>query len=202
MKCSTARKVIDEVDNSANLPYQTAGHLEGCEPCRQFAAEREQLRKLLVQPLRVSAPANFEAMVARRLAKRSAEKRPFWLAGGFYLRAAGAAAALACLILVAQVTMLKRVSQAPLSPATELADVRPIPAPQGTVGDPPGVGSDKAAPTTAPVPLVKRVNSLITHSKARSDLVKAHVDGPVTNMAMQPRALLLVRNPGSEHEIA
>ncbi len=200
MKCSIARRVIDEVDNPANLPYEAAGHLEGCGPCRQFAEERDQLRKLLLEPLRVSAPANFETMVARRLARRAGERRPFWLAGGFYLRAAGAAVALASLILVAQVTMLRRVPSPAVLPISDAARLNTlsIPAPEVT-------GGQKTGPDITPVTVTKAF-SLIRSGKPRGALVKPpsnrFVTAAITEMTMQPRALLLVRNPGSEHEIA
>jgi len=195
MKCSAARRVIDEVDSPASLPYQAAGHLEGCAPCRQFAAEREQLKKLLLEPLRVSAPANFEVMVARRLATRGDQKRPFWLAGGFYLRAAGAAVALASLILVAQVTLFR---YAPVSGPREAAidNHRSAPSTQQ-------VGGDKVVPPSTPTIIGNRADSPISNRRSHRASLRVPsertVAPAITDMT---RAVLLVRNSGSEHEIA
>src|SRR5262245_41196456 len=195
MKCSTARRVIDDASSPANLPYEAAEHVQGCRLCRQFAEEREQLRKLLLEPLRVTAPSNFEAMVARRLAKRADEKRPFWLAGGFYLRAAGAAVALASLLLVAQVTLFK---YAPLPGPQEMAvaDHPPAPATRPT-------GGEKAVPPSTPTIIGKGTGSPFSIRRVHRASLRAPsertVAAAITDMT---RAVLLVRNPGSEHEIA
>jgi len=196
MKCSTTREIIDQADDPASLPYQTAAHVEGCGSCRQFASEREQLRKLLLEPHRVSAPANFEAMVARRLAQRGAT-RPFRLAIGFYLRAAGAATALACLVLVIQMARLKTASPA-LQQFPEVAtDIRP------DAGKSSGNDGATLKPKTSRVTVLKA--TFPVHStKPRSFLraAESSVTAASADMTTQPRALLLVRNAGSEQEIA
>jgi hypothetical protein len=198
MNCTTTRRVIDEADNPANLPYEAAGHLEGCGPCRQLAGEREQLRKLLLEPARVSAPANFEAMVARRLAVRTAERRPFWMATGFYLRAAGAAATLAFMILVIQVT------RKPVVPSAAPPNVETI-----AIGPLPGVGSDRT-PSVTP----NGTGAVIGKDRNGGAFRRGYKRGlpAVSNteatavvardLTEQPRAILLVRNSGSEREIA
>jgi hypothetical protein len=201
MKCSTIRRVIDEVDNPANLPYEAAGHLEECVGCRQFAGERQHLRKMLLEPARVSAPADFEAVVARRLAQRGGETRPFWLAGGFYLRTAGAAAALACMILVIQVTLLKPVAPTPFSHGRE-----------GTSPNPPAISATDAGAGKNPSNLESggRITPGIGYSLVRGNshrgLAKSAsgrtLATPNPDVTTQLRALLLVRGSGAEHEIA
>jgi hypothetical protein len=193
MKCSTIRRVIDETDDPSNLTYQTAAHVEGCGSCRQFAAEREQLRRLLLEPRRVSAPANFEAMVARRLAERGG-RRPFWQATGFYLRTAGAAVALACLVMVVQMARFKTVSPTYTRPLESAASLAPEAIENNVTKSPVkplAVGGGKV---TSPVHGIRPRGGLVRPAP--------EVTAAIADMAPQPRALLLVRNAGSEQEIA
>jgi len=201
MKCSSARIVIDEVANPSSLPFETAAHVESCGSCRQFSREREQLRKLLLEPARVSAPANFELMVARRLAQRNSERRPFWLAGGFYLRLAGTATALACLILVVQVTLLRPAPTSYSTPeqpviTSSATENVPIPSPDHS-----GPGSDATA-AIRKIPRALPVRALtVKHPPLTTDSDRM-MTAAISNIVAKPRAILLVRNSGSEHEIA
>jgi len=194
MKCSATRRMIDQADDPASLRYETAAHIEGCSSCRQFASEREQLRKLLLEPRRVAAPANFEAMVARRLAERGGS-RAFRPAIGFYLRAAGAAAALACLVLVIQTTRLGPVSQVSRQNLDQMAEKPPVHTENRGVDNPPPV---------QPFATVIKAHSRV-HPGRRGSQGSVRPESPLAlaaDIAAQPRALLLVRNAGSEQEIA
>jgi len=192
MKCSTTRKIIDQADDPASLPFQTAAHVEGCSSCRQFASEREQLRKLLLEPRRVSAPANFEAVIARRLAQQRGS-RPVRVGIGFYLRTGGAAAALACLVLIVQMARLNPGSQAP--PRDDRIAV-------STPATNENKGIDKShaappAPAVAPLP--------VRTGRARGSRVRVTPEpvlAAIADMTAQPRAIILLRNSGSEQEIA
>jgi hypothetical protein len=202
MKCSATRRTIDQADDPASLPFETAAHVERCSSCSQFASERKQLRKLLMEPHRVSAPANFEGMVARRLAERGAG-RPFWLAIGFYLRAAGAAAALACLVIVIQTVRLKPVSSPALPPSN--VAINPAPgieeAPSAKENTSAGNLRSEASLTT--VGTVKGGHHMpIRKQRVVLDAVNTEWTLAATDMTAQPRALILVRNSGSEQEIA
>ena len=199
MKCSTTRRMIDQADDPASLQYETAAHIEGCSSCRQFASEREQLRKLLLEPRRVAAPANFEAMVARRLAERGGS-RAFRPAIGFYLRAAGAAAALACLVLVIQTTRFSPVSQVSRPSLDQLAEK--------SLAEKPPVHTENRGvdnpPPVQPFATVIKAHSRV-HPGRRGSQGSVRPESPLAlaaDIAAQPRALLLVRNAGSEQEIA
>jgi len=199
MKCSTTRRMIDQADDPASLRYETAAHIEGCSSCRQFASEREQLRKLLLEPRRVAAPANFEAMVARRLAERGGS-RAFRPAIGFYLRAAGAAAALACLVLVIQTTRFSPVSQVSRPSLDQLAEK--------SLAEKPPVHTENRGvdnpPPVQPFATVIKAHSRV-HPGRRGSQGSVRPESPLAlaaDIAAQPRALLLVRNAGSEQEIA
>ena len=196
MNCSTNRRLIDEANNPAHLPYEVASHLEACGACREFAGGREQLRKLLLEPARVAAPSNFEAVVARRLAGRRAQTRSFWAATGFYLRAAGAAAALACAVLVIQVVRVRTVS-------TQIGNGDPAPA-----VSPSGIAKERTP--TPPVTVIetpgnvaKKPGSSWGRRPLRNfDPEATPLEAVGGDLMEQPRALLLIRNSGSEREIA
>jgi hypothetical protein len=198
MNCSTNRRLIDEANNPAHLPYEVASHIEACRACREFAGEREQLRKLLLEPARVAAPSNFEAVVARRLAGRRAQTRPFWAATGFYLRAAGAAAALACAVLVIQVVRVRSVStptgdnlhfEAPLIP--DLNAQQGTSPPKWTT--PAGIGV---------VAVIKPVRNWGPRPLRPTNTDATPLEAVSRDLMEQPRALLLIRNSGSEREVA
>jgi hypothetical protein len=199
MNCTTTRRVIDAADNPASLPYEAAGHLEGCGPCRLFAGERERLRKLLLEPTRVSAPANFEAMVARRLAARVTQRRPFWLAPAFYLRAGTAAAALACMILVIQMAWVGRSGPTPYPPPPVATSDNP--------GPNPGAGASVPDKTMLRAATTGNRSGETRAVRFRRALPVGYVPDvmpreTIADITAQPRALILVRNSGSEREIA
>ena len=196
MKCSTTRKIIDQADDPASLPYQTAAHVEGCSSCRQFASEREQLRKLLLEPRRVSAPANFEAVIARRLAQQRGS-RPVRVGIGFYLRTGGAAAALACLVLIVQMARLNPVSRMPAPSRDDRIAVSTTPA----TNENKGIDNVLAAP---PALAVVRTPLPVRPGKPRGSQVKVKPEPglAIADMTAQPRAIILLRNSGSEQEIA
>src|SRR5262245_25069861 len=202
MKCSISRRVIDEAEDPASLPYAAASHLEGCASCRQFADERGRLRKLLLEPVRVSAPANFEAMVARRLSQRAAQRRPFWFGGGFYVTAGAAATALACMILAVQLSRSNRLAPPPGSTGGVVAEsqlLTPTPKPnEGVIGPvSPGRGGLR---NYIPRKTVYRPHPEKTGDLAGVATPVATVSG-ITDITAQTRALLLVRNSGSERQI-
>jgi hypothetical protein len=190
--------VIDEVDNPASLPYEASTHLETCASCSEFAGQGERLRRLLQEPARVSAPANFEAMVARRLAERMAHKRPFWVAAGFYLRASAAAAALACMILVIQVVRYQ-----PARPISGQATPQPdASAQQMHAGAPTSI--PQVSPRSTGTTIDKALGEVATTRppSKRYPPAKAKPEAAIADITERPGALLWVRNSGSEREIA
>ncbi|HWP44549.1 MAG TPA: hypothetical protein VNO14_14985 [Blastocatellia bacterium] len=68
-RCSETRKLIDEADNPEVFSYEAARHIASCLSCKDFAEERARLRQLLGSSAKVVAPANFDAMLSRRLAE-------------------------------------------------------------------------------------------------------------------------------------
>jgi hypothetical protein len=139
-------------------------------------------------------------MVARRLAERR-DRRPFWVATGFYLRAAGAATALACLVLVIQMARIKTSSPNPEPSSPQIATSI---VPRASEEKPTG-GSRETYPKVTPAG--ERKATLGVHPvRAQRHLPavesESGLTGAIVAVTTQPRALLLVRNAGSEQEIA
>lgn len=100
--CKTIRELIDEADNPNLLPFEVSQHVDMCGDCERFSTERAGLRTLLASGARVTAPMNFDAMLAARLAERKNRSSVSWLVPAGYLRLGAATAGLAVMVLVAQ----------------------------------------------------------------------------------------------------
>jgi len=150
----------------------------------------------------VSAPANFEAMVARRLSQRAAQRRPFWFGGGFYVTAGAAATALACMILAVQLSRSNRLGPMPTSTGDVVAERQP---PTATPKPNEGVSGLVSSGPERPHSYFPRKSVYRPHPEKTGDLAGvatpvATVSG-ITDITAQTRALLLVRNSGSERQI-
>lgn len=100
--CKSIRELIDEADNPNLLPFEVSQHIDACRECERFSAERAGLRNLLASGVRVTAPMNFDAMLAARLVETRNRGWLSWLVPASYLRLGAATAGLATLLLVAQ----------------------------------------------------------------------------------------------------
>jgi hypothetical protein len=99
--CIRIRRQIDEADQPDSLDFETIRHTEACGECLRFADDRHALRRLLASESRVSAPANFDAMLRARLRER-VEQKPSWLSPAAYLRVGAATAALLVAVVAGQ----------------------------------------------------------------------------------------------------
>jgi hypothetical protein len=100
--CKSIRELIDEADNPNLLPFEVSQHVDACRECERFSAERAGLRNLLGSGVRVTAPMNFDAMLAARLAETRNRGWLSWLVPANYFRLGAATAGVAALVLVAQ----------------------------------------------------------------------------------------------------
>src|SRR5215218_6689347 len=100
MNCSKYRLQIDTARDMDRLPPEAARHVAACDECERFGRELFELRALLREPGRISAPDDFDARLARRLreAKTAPAARPAW--SWLVLPQTGLAAAAAALVLV------------------------------------------------------------------------------------------------------
>lgn len=102
MTCKQIKRLIDEADRPDVLSFEAAGHVASCVSCREFARDRASLRELLASGTRVSVPVNFDATLQTRLAAATGRNSFSWFSPAFYLRFAGASAAIIVAIFVAQ----------------------------------------------------------------------------------------------------
>jgi len=100
--CKSIRELIDEADNPNLLPFEVSQHVDACRDCERFSAERAGLRNLLGSGARVTAPMNFDAMLAARLAETRNRGWLSWLVPANYFRLGAATAGVTALVLVAQ----------------------------------------------------------------------------------------------------
>lgn len=114
--CRNIRKLIDEADNPALLPFEASQHIGACPECERFSTERAGLRTLLGSGARVAAPMNFDAILAARLAETKNRGRTSWLVPVTYLRLGAATAGLAVMVLVAQYAGVFSTGPAPIDP--------------------------------------------------------------------------------------
>jgi hypothetical protein len=92
--CNHTKKLIDEADRPERLPLEASSHIALCEGCKVFASERAGLRELIGSSARVTAPANFDALLRERI-DASRARGPFaWLGGVGYMRLGAATAVL------------------------------------------------------------------------------------------------------------
>jgi len=100
--CKSIRELIDEADNPNLLPFEVSQHVDSCRECERFSTERAGLRNLLGSGVRITAPMNFDAMLAARLAETRNRGWLSWLVPANYFRLGAATAGVAALVLVAQ----------------------------------------------------------------------------------------------------
>jgi hypothetical protein len=88
MNCKFYQREIDQAEMEGPLSRDAVKHLESCVACRSFKNEREQLRRLIGDLERVSAPANFDTKLKARLVRSKTEWRAVWFLRPNFLRAA------------------------------------------------------------------------------------------------------------------
>jgi hypothetical protein len=119
MSCKRIRRIVDEADQAALLPYEAVRHIESCTDCRKFQEERTSLLVLLGSVGRVTAPDNFDALLSARMSRRKVNRAFSWQLPGLYFKMAGAAAMLMAAIFVSQQLFFKpNANNAPVSVAS------------------------------------------------------------------------------------
>ena len=106
MDCRNIRILIDQADKGDSLPLEASRHADGCPQCRGFADERLRLRRLLAASSRVTAPANFDAMLRARLARGRSRNWLGWFVPALSMRGAAAVAMLAIAAFAVQLFLI------------------------------------------------------------------------------------------------
>jgi len=104
MNCSECQLLIDDIGDLDRLPSDAARHVANCAACSRFGAELIALRVLLREPARVTAPADFDQELNRRL-RAAKSSTPSRVAMPWSLRPQARLAAAAAFLLVCSVTL-------------------------------------------------------------------------------------------------
>ena len=207
--CNQVKRLIDESDNPAVLPYEVVGHMDECQPCKQFAHERTMLREMLASTERVSAPLNFDAMLRARLAERTASRTPRWLAPAFYVRFGAAAAVLLVAIMAAQSGsfFLGPQTDSELSPGPDSKPESGTVAQNQPAAPASGITAQKALAQPESVAMPARPNRAVQAAYAsynrssRSARMREFNAGVARDFDTQDGAVVLVRGKDGEREV-
>lgn len=79
LECRVTRQQIDELELGERPSERATAHLSLCAGCRDFRAERNELRQLVGSLESVVAPADFEMRLRARIAReQSSSQEPFF----------------------------------------------------------------------------------------------------------------------------
>ena len=137
LECRVTRRQIDELELGERPSERATAHLSLCAGCRDFRAERNELRQLVGSLEPVVAPADFDMRLRARIAREQSPSREPLFAR---LIRTPALAAAALFVMVGGT--LVWVAQRDTEPSTQVATVE-RPSPVATAGQ-------SAAPTSAP----------------------------------------------------
>ena len=160
LECRVTRQQIDELELGERPSERATAHLSLCAGCRDFRAERNELRQLVGSLESVVAPADFEMRLRARIAReQSPSQEPFFAR----LIRTPALAAAALFVMVGGT--LVWVAQRDIEPSTPLATVQqPSPVAKAsdsavTTSAPTDAADDAAEANTSPVEGAQTVSS-------------------------------------------
>jgi len=107
-ECRLARREIDELELGERASESATAHLSGCAVCRDFRAERTELRQLVGSLEPVAAPADFEMRLRARIAREESHSQQEPLFARLIRTPALAAAALFVIVGGAVVWVVQR----------------------------------------------------------------------------------------------
>ncbi len=100
MNCTEIKTKIDNADEDEKLEREAHQHLNDCAACRSYLAQHERLRGLLANLETESAPQNFNARLATRLAAEDTRAAKFPSRFFNYAPGFGAVALAGCFVFV------------------------------------------------------------------------------------------------------
>ena len=119
LECRVTRQQIDELELGERPSERATAHLSLCAGCRDFRAERNELRQLVGSIESVVAPADFEMRLRARLAREQAPRRE-----PFFARLIRTPALAAAALFVMVGGTLVWVAQKDIEPSTQVATVQ------------------------------------------------------------------------------
>ena len=130
LECRVTRQQIDELELGERPSERATAHLSLCAGCREFRAERNELRQLVGSLEPVVAPADFEMRLRARLAREQSPSRQ----EPFFARLIRTPALAAAALFVMVGGTLVWVAQRDIEPSTTVATVQQ-PAPVAKTSD-------------------------------------------------------------------
>ena len=130
LECRVTRQQIDELELGERPSERATAHLSLCAGCRDFRAERNQLRQLVGSLEPVVAPADFEMRLRARLAREQSPSRQ----EPFFARLIRTPALAAAALFVMVGGTLVWVAQRDIEPSTQVATMQQ-PSPIAKAGD-------------------------------------------------------------------
>lgn len=131
LECRVTRQQIDELELGERPSERATAHLSLCAGCRDFRAERNELRQLVGSLEPVVAPADFEMRLRARLAREQSPSRQ----EPFFARLIRTPALAAAALFVMVGGTLVWVAQRDIEPSTPVATVEQ-PSPAATASHP------------------------------------------------------------------
>jgi hypothetical protein len=146
LECRFTRQQIDELEVGEQPSERATAHLSLCAACRDFRAERNELRLLVGSLESVVAPADFEMRLRARIAREQSPSREALFAR---LIRTPALAAAALFVMVGGT--LVWVAQKDIEPSTQVATVQqPSPIAKASDSDTPPSAATETAEAITP----------------------------------------------------
>jgi hypothetical protein len=159
LECRLTRQQIDELELGERPSQRATAHLSLCAGCRDFRAERNELRQLVGSLESVVAPADFEMRLRARIAREQSTSRQEPLFARLIRTPALAAAALFVIVGGALVW----VAQRDIEPSAPVATVqRPSPLGKPSDSATTSVASDTTEANTQSDETAQNVSSVAT----------------------------------------
>jgi hypothetical protein len=146
LECRLTRRQIDELDLGERPSERATAHLSLCAACRDFRAERTELRQLVGSLESVVVPADFEMHLRARIAREQSASRREPLSARLIRTPALAAAALFVIVGGALVWVAQRDIQ-PSAPVATVQHLSPVAKPSDS-NTTTSVGSDTTEANT------------------------------------------------------
>ena len=156
-ECRLARLQIDELELGQQPSERANAHLSLCAACREFRAERTELRQLVGSLEPVVAPADFEMRLRARIAREKATSEPL------FARLIRTPALAAAALFVVVGGALVWVAQRDIQPSAPVATVQQLPAKTSASNATPSVANDTTETNTPSDEVAKNVSSVPVH---------------------------------------
>src|SRR5687768_15382849 len=155
LECRVTRQQIDELELGERPSERATAHLSLCAGCRDFRAERNELRQLVGSLDPVVAPADFEMRLRARLAREQSPSRQ----EPFFARLIRTPALAAAALFVMVGGTLVWVAQRDIEPSTPVATLEQ-PSPAATASHPTATTPAGSDPTDASPPTDEGVQTV------------------------------------------